>query len=121
MYRPPPPSEDFLRGQISTPGLHLDPLVLSKVPRPWAVEFVLVRGVKRGAHGVNVFHVPTHQTHPPDPGHHAGAGPAHRVQTLLTEEEVQFVVIPLAAVRDQLDLQEHRICTRAGGGWGVER
>lgn len=52
----------------------------------------------------------THQTHSAHPGQDAGAGAAARLQALLTEEEVKFVIVSLGAVRNLLDLHEHGLC-----------
>lgn len=54
----------------------------------------------------------SHQTHPSDPSQNDGAGPAAGVQTLLTKEEVKFVVVLFCAVGDLLDLNKHRL-------WGI--
>lgn len=55
----------------------------------------------------------THQADAPD----AGVDPrAHRgVSGLLAEEEVEFVIVPLAAVGDELGADEGRVCK--GTGW----
>lgn len=54
----------------------------------------------------------THQADTPD----AGVDPrAHRgVSGLLAEEEVEFVVVPLAAVGDELGADEGRVCKGTG-------
>lgn len=49
----------------------------------------------------------SHQAYSAHPGQDTGAGPPGTVQTLLPEEEVEFIIIPLGAVGDLLDLNEY--------------
>lgn len=50
----------------------------------------------------------THQADAPDAGIDPGA--ERGIRRLLPEEEVEFVIIPLAAVRDELGTDEGRVC-----------
>lgn len=52
-------------------------------------------------------HLNSHQTHSSHSGQHTRAGPSPCIQTLLPEEEVEFIIIPLGAVGDLLDLNEY--------------
>lgn len=57
----------------------------------------------------------TYQADPPDTGVDSGA--LRRLSRPLPEKEVEFVIIALSTVRDELGVDEGRVCRRIGGSW----
>jgi hypothetical protein len=55
----------------------------------------------------------SHQAYSAHPGQDTGAGTPGTIQTLLPEEEVEFIIIPLGAVRNLLDLNKHWLWRRS--------